>query len=295
MRIKFFYLSIFFFIKIISSAQTVKNEYDIYLQNVDKANALDENGNYPEALKYYNLSIEFAKKHSEINIYGHLYMAKASIYFKINKSKQGIREVENAIIAGSELEVIDYDYLFSDSISNKINKVISPKYFDLIKKKFQMMKNPEAFIEVEKLIKIDQFYRVNESLFLSTVKQKNDAFWDSFKITDSIIALECVSLVKKFGWKNEMWPIMWHNRDTYKQANDFWNFMIPYINKEIDKGNLPHSFFAIYEDYISKEKTGFTIYGTLPFKVDKNTVNIKRAEVFLPALPDDVIDSFNKG
>ncbi|MBC5835439.1 hypothetical protein G6N05_06640 [Flavobacterium sp. F372] len=277
------------FVLSISFSQIKENEFDTYLLNLDKARNLEKSNNFSEAIKYFDLAIKYAKKHPNFNIYGHSYMSKASVFFKLNKFKKGIKEVKKAIVAGSELEVIDYNYLFSDSISVKIKDVILPIYRELVKEKFSKMKNPEAYVEIEKMIVLDQFNRMNDGLLTS----ENIPVDKLQNITDSALSQQCVELVKKHGWFNEMWLIMWHNRDTYKQKNDFWNFMIPFINNQIELGMLPHSFFAMYEDYKSLEETGFTIYGTITSKVNKETINLKRAEIFLPALSEDIINSYN--
>lgn len=273
----------------ISFSQVEKNEYDTYFLNLDKARDFERNNDFSNAIKYYDLGINYAKQNPSINNYGFIHMSKASIYFKLNKFKKGIKEVKKAIISGSELNEIDLDYLFSDSISNKIKDVILPIYSELVKEKFSKMKNPEAYVEIEKMIVLDQFNRTNEGLLSS----ENISVDKLRNITDSDLSKQCVELVKKHGWFTEMGLIMWHNRDVYKQDNDFWNFMLPYINNQIKLGNLPHSFFAEYEDNKSLNETGYTIYGTLPTKVNAKTVNLKRAEIFLPALPEDLIKNYN--
>lgn len=274
-----------------SFSQVEKNEFDIYILNLDKARNFEKSENFSEAIKYYNLAIDYAKKHPNFNNYGYAYMAKASIYFKLKKFNKGIKEVKKGIVAGSELEVIDYNYLFSDSISIKIKKVILPIYKELVREKLSQMKNPEAFIEIQKMLVLDQFCRTNDGL-LSSGNIPVDKLQN---ITDSVLREKCLELVKKFGWFNEMALIMWHNRDSYKKDNAFWNFMIPFVDNQIKLGNLPHSFFAMYEDNKSLEESGYTIYGTLPSKVNAETVNLKRAEIFLPALPNEVIENYNKG
>ena len=273
----------------ISFSQVEKNEFDVYFLNLDKARNFEKNNDFSNAIMCYDLSIIFAKQHPRFNNYGFIHMSKASIYFKLNKFNKGIKEVKKAIVSGSELNEIDRDYLFSDSISKKIKDVVLPIYSELVKKKFSKMKNPEAYVEVEKMIVLDQFNRMNEGLLLD----ENISVDKLQNITDSVLSKQCVELVKKHGWFIEMGLIMWHNRDTYKQDNDFWNFMLPYINNQIKLGNLPHSFFATYEDHKSLRETGYTIYGTLPTKVNAETVNLKRAEIFLPALPEDAIKNFN--
>lgn len=274
----------------ISFSQVKINEYDTYLLNLDKARDFEKKSNFSDAIKYFNLAVIFAKKQPNFNNYGHIHMSKASIFFKLNKFKKGINEVKKGIVNGSELETIDYNYLFSDSISIKIKDVILPIYAELVKEKFNKMKNPEAYVEIEKMIVLDQFCRMNDGILTSG----NIPVDKLQNITDSVLSRQCLELVKKYGWFNEMWLIMWHNRDTYKQKNDFWNFMIPYINYQIEVGSLPHSFFAMYEDFHNHKETGFSIYGILPYKVNIEKVNLKRAEIFLPPLPEELINNLNK-
>ena len=68
----------------------------------------------------------------------------------------------------------------------------------------------------------------------------------------------------------------------------------PFFEKEIEKGNLPKGFLSWYEDYASREKTGFTIYGAMPGKVNKETVNVKRKEINLKPLTEEQINEKNK-
>lgn len=270
------------------------NQYDKYLENMAKASKFENNNHFKDALRCYESNLKIVKKNPKIGDLGSLYSNKAAILFKQNKIKKGISTVKKAIINGASIEVLDYKYLFTDSISKLLHKNILPEYENLIRKKFSKMKNLEVYVEVEKLIAEDQIFRENKDILkTNNIIKTDDDYWRALEIIDSINSKKLIALIKKHGHTQSMWLIIWHNRDTYKQNTKFWNFIIPYINNEIKKGDLPHSFFADFEDNKSIDETGYSIYGTIPGKVNPDTVNIKRAEVFLLPLTKERIEFIN--
>ena len=100
---------------------------------------------------------------------------------------------------------------------------------------------------------------------------------------------ELIKITEEHGWQKNGWLILWHQRGSYGEDNWIWAFFKPYINKEIQKGTVPPFFWAKFEDHHSFFKTGKTIYGYWPGKVDPKSVNKARRPVGLPILTEEEI------
>ena len=286
MKLSLLFLLIFNFI----FGQIKPNNFDTYLKNLDSARVLSQKGDYKSSIKKFNKAINFAIKHPTLNNFGYFYMEKSSCYFRQNKFRKGLKEFKKGIVYGMKIDVLGYEHLFNDTLAKKINKKIAKEYNELINKQYSKIKSPEINIEIEKLVAQDQFFRTNGDLFKSKgIIKTDDDFWKTIEIIDSINIVKCIDIVKKKGWVNEMWPLLWHHRDTYKTNNYVWSFFIPFINLEIQKGNVATSFFSWFEDYKNLQENGLSLYGVLPGKVDEKKVNIKRLEIFLTPLNNEQI------
>ena len=113
------------------------------------------------------------------------------------------------------------------------------------------------------------------------------------KQTDSLNIRELMDITTSSGWQEEAWLLLWHQRGTYGKNNWVWNYFKPLINKEIEQGKLPKSFWAMFEDFKASLKTGVSVYGYRPGKVDEKNVNANRKKIGLPMLTKEEITERN--
>jgi tetratricopeptide (TPR) repeat protein len=268
-----------------------KNSFDNYYNDLEVVDTLIQNKEYNKAINLLRKAENFAKEHPFMYSYGYQNLQIASLQIKLGKIKEAEEELKKAIIYG-ETDIFNYKYLFNDSVVAILEPKIKPIYNDLVRIRFCKLKNIDAYLETQRLLELDQIIRVNVSEFKYKGIYSTNKEFGLIEAMDSIVTVRCISLVKKHGWNIDLEQIAWHHRD-FRDDDTFWIKLKPYFEEEIKKGNLPTSFFAKYEDYASFEKTGFTIYGTIPGKVNPETVNIMRKKVHLSPLSKKRIEFIN--
>lgn len=271
-----FLLSFLFLSSFVFSQDVLLNKYELFLSEKDKAETLYINNQFKEAIVAFDKVLEkFEKSKFHVDIY----FEQAECYFKLKKPVKAIDVLKESIKYGATKGYFDNGYIIGDSLCQLAWKSIQPEYIFLRRKYYSNLENPDVFLEVENLMAVDQFGR-RFSSFEEIVDQENIE--------------KFIEIVKEHGWQQNGWVLLWHHRDTYKQDNEVWNFFIPFFEKEIQKGNLPKSYLAMFEDNSSLEKTGFSVYGTNNFgPVNKKTVNVKRKEINLKPLTDEQIEKMN--
>ncbi|WP_400075658.1 hypothetical protein [Winogradskyella sp. R77965] len=197
-----------------------------------------------------------------------------------------------------------------------------------LEKFYENIENPMVYFKIQKLINRDQFVRKANDLYLGiTDEQKAIAYekvleyqkpedslmrkklWailrpdlkgeykeynETVRINaDSLNIVELIKITKEHGWNKQAWILLWHQRDTYGKKNWVWDYFKPFINREIEEGRIKPSFWAIFEDLSSIQKTGTSIYGYHPGKVNSETVNKMREKIGLPLLTETEIKHRN--
>lgn len=210
----------------------------------------------------------------------------------------------------------------------KCAEQIIMKYDALIEQFYENRPNKSVYFNVEKLLNRDQFSRKLANYYMGiSEEQKENAFeqylksqkngdtavmkkykailfpkvakdLETFetkiiKYTDSLNIREFMNITEEFGYQKEGWLLLWHQRGSYGEDNWIWNYFKPLIDNEIKKGKITPSFWAMFEDITSIRKTGKSIYGYHPGKVDPHNVNRKRQEIGLPALTEEEINDRN--
>lgn len=268
-------LSFLFLSSFVFSQDVLLNKCDQFLSDKDKAETLYINNQYKEAIVAFDKILE---KHEKSKFHVDIYFEKAECLFKLRKPVKAIDVLKESIKYGAEKDYFDNGYLIGDSLCQMAWKKIQPEYISLRKQYYSNLDNPDAYLEVERLVAIDQFGRRHSSVE---------------DIVDHENIKKFIEIVKEHGWQQNGWVLLWHHRDTYKQDNEVWNFFTPFFEKEIEKGNLPKGYLAWYEDNYAREKTGFTVFGAMPGPVNKETVNIKRKEINLKPLTKEQIEKMN--
>lgn len=257
-------------------AQKYINKYDQFLLEKDKAEILYINNQFNDAIVAFDKVLE---KYDKSKFHIDIYFEKAECYFKLNNSIKAIDVLKESVKYGAAKDYFDNGYLIGDSLCQLAWENIRPEYISLRKEYYSNLENPDVYLEVEKLVVIDQLGRKYPDLEEAIDKENIEKF---------------IEIVREHGWQQNGWVLLWHHRDSYKQDNQVWNFFTPFFEKEIEKGHLPKGFLSWYEDNYAREKTGFTVYGAMPGPVNKETVNVKRREINLKPLTKEQIDQLNR-
>lgn len=314
-------LIIFIFLIKICHAQNNRDKRN-YLVYAAQVSLYDKD--YNQSLKYFTKAFKYAPAQTSYEL-----LAAASVAFKLNKVKIAESYLRESITKYKvPLELINTYPKLAPYKNSKLIKKIKASYDNLLKEYYSQLKNISAYLEVEQLVTKDQYVRSlanyylgvsdekgGEMLFnyINAVNKKDSLgiekygryvnFKDKnlenlkFKLmenTDSLNIQKYIDITKRYGYFENGWILLWHHRGTYNKSNFVWNFFKPYINSEIEKGNLERDFFASFEDDYNISKTGKQKYGTeaqydiYPIENIKN-VDLLREKVGLPPLYYDKI------
>lgn len=199
--------------------------------------------------------------------------------------------IAKAIKSLSFVKLLDDNY-FSSNIDMKLHfeKAVSKKDISkekLIKNYYSNEENYDKIAFEKELIKIDysdQYIRALEE------EQKNECLSHIRNKQDSLNVIKLIDLTKKFGWNQNGWWTLWHQRGTYPEKNYVWSYIIPFINSLIKDDFVRKDFFIPFEK--AKAMVNKTIY---PFdylpplahkysQKDINNIDRNRKMVGLPPL-----------
>lgn len=212
-------------------AQNVfKSQKQIYLAEYYAHQRDDRN-----ALKHYLEAIKINPK----NPSSYIYLEAAAIAFKLKKNKTAKKLMTQSItkqLAPFEF-LRDFKSLQPFKDSKEMKEVLSD-YYSLENQYYRELKNPAAYMEIQKLIAKDQL-----------IRQENKVFSELAKKIDSANILRLIDLTEKYGWEDRAWLLLWHQRG-YSIENEFvWNFFKPFIKKEIEKDNVNKDFFVDFDEF----------------------------------------------
>ncbi|MDA9774457.1 hypothetical protein N9B82_05830 [Saprospiraceae bacterium] len=302
-----------------SQAQIDFVKHDFLLLSAERQNRQNQ---FEEALQLYEQAFKINGANSVKE-----YLDAANCAAKLNKKQTCKKWIEAAIIyqKAEEKTIASFHKtkLYIDCASE-----ILPKYDHLLAQYYNAIENPLAYFEIQKLLYRDQFSRKLSEYHLGITEEDQEAAFDGYlqaqadkdsmaltkyknilwpvvnkehkayerqimRFTDSLNILKLMEITKVHGWQEEALLLLWHQRGSYGEQNWVWNYFKPLIDKEIAAGKLKQSFWAQFEDISSIYKTGKSLYGYHPGKVDPNTVNEKRKSIGLPLLTDAEIDHRN--
>jgi len=226
----------------------------------------NEKKQFDKSLELYEQAFAIHTANSTID-----YTRAAVSAAELKKEEHCKRWITEAIIKKEASK--DFLITFSDNeIYQKCLTSILPKYDTLLTQFYKSIANPKAYLEIQKLHNRDQFSRKIEDYYLGiSEKQQEEAFelylkaqaskdtialkkyskiifpkidkvykdynLKIMRYTDSLNVVKLIDLTKDFGWQEEAWLILWHQRGTYGQENWVWDYFKPLIDEEIRKGN----------------------------------------------------------
>lgn len=248
---------------------------------------------YNEAIKEYELGISAIDKHNTSTPF--FEAAACALQIKnedlaAHYIREGIRK------GGAPLFYLNaYEGFTQVFKQTGLWKEIIKSYPQLRKEYFAFyVADMDLYLLLEQMIVEDQLIRTMSNTETVVNDEKLSAFFASemLRIDDKNIQ-KLMKITRDHGWQHEAWILLWHQRGTYKEKNEVWEFFIPLIDKEIAEGTIEKSFWCIFEDSKALRENNHTLYGMLPGKVD-NRVNERRKLVNLPPLSQQEIDQVNK-
>ena len=277
---------------------------------------------YSEALAYYKTAFEVNGAIRPID-YLNAALCAAELNNEtacsqyIEASIQNEKLSEKTILNQSENElykkcaaktVASYDIYLEQFYENLANKAMYFKiekllYRDQFSRKlsdyYLNLSEEEKEIAFEALLQppgtIDSLSRAKyKQILFPEVDEDLDAYQTKIiQFTDSLNVREFMEITEKYGYQSEGWLLLWHQRGSYGEDNWVWNYFKPLIDQEIKAGNISPAFWAMFEDILAISKTGQSVYGYHPGKVNSTTVNDKRQEIGLPKLTEAEINQRN--
>ena len=287
------------------------------------ANRNNEIQQFEKALQFYEEA--FSINANNINTANYL---KAALCAAELKKKD---QCEKWIMQSITKSKASKEFLEEFSVNNFYQKILAsilPKYNTYLTQFYKEIDNPQVYFDIQKLLNRDQFSRRLKDYYLGISEEEQEDAFDGFAkaqaskdtvalkkykailfpkldkvykdynsklgiYTDSLNVVKLIDITKNYGWKKEGWMILWHQRGTYGKKNWVWNYFKPLIDKEIAEGKVSPFFWAAFEDITSIRKTGKSIYGYHPGKVDPETVNMNRRKIGLPELTQQEIENRN--
>ena len=258
----------------ILSCSENKTDFEKYNQLEQKAMLEFADKQYEKALSNFKKAIKLKPK-EDVSIY---------FYATASALNTGLfDEAKELLIASIHNTNASKDYFLNFDKFDKFRKEklfseIENDYEKHISEFYSNLEHPEIYREVDSLMELDQEYRTNGS-------ERNE-----ISRIDSLNIKRLIEITKEFGWQKKGWLILWHQRGTYGKDNYVWNFFKPYIDKQIEKGNIKKDFWVMFEEEKSLIKNGEQIYGMYWNQFDeypiKDIANVdkRRAEFGIPPL-----------
>ena len=240
---------------------SAQNEYSTFIA---KAKIHANKNEHDQSLKLHLKAFEYARPLT----FDCMFALKESIQLKNDSVTNELALLCSSIgCTNSQLDKIDFGAFKN---SNYWERYLEKR--DSINIEYDKNLDHEWITDIGKMEFMDQQIR---GVFMSS-------FNDSAKREEAIIAMSVIDslnfnyLVKKTKekgfptpitvgqrWFDNAFLILWHHRGSEFYENPLWIEIKPYIEKEINAGNIPKSFFAMFEDHyrIMNEKP--MLYGSL--------------------------------
>jgi hypothetical protein len=315
---------LFFLLIIVQSSYLwAQDRFERYNIWISKAEQASEQTNDSEALEAYRQAfscLETAR--------GYDYLQAAACANRLNNGKESWHWISEAVrqTAASKEQVLGLLALQeTDALAVELRK----QYDDLLKAYYQSRPNLEAFIKVEKLKERDQFIRKLDSYYLGISEEMKKQALEEYMAAskrgdtlaiakakailfptikesfrednirmqqhiDSLNMVELMEITLQWGWQENAWLLLWHQRGDWGNSTPVWDFFKAVLDEEIRAGKLANSFWAAFEDYRQLKTSGNTIYGYHPGCVDVESVNEKRQSIGLAPLTPQEIEARNQ-
>ncbi|CAD7797009.1 hypothetical protein CHRY9390_00095 [Chryseobacterium aquaeductus] len=223
-------LLLFCTFQIIFSQNVFKSQKQIYLAQYYSCQK-----QYQKALDHYLEAININPKNPSSDVY----LQASAIAFRVKDNITAKKLLTQSIT--NQLAPLDFIRGFKNlktyQDSEEMKEVLA-RYDDLENQYFRELKNPKAYMEIQSLIAKDQLIREEENIFQELANK-----------VDSLNIIKLKELTIKNGWEPRAWVLLWHHRGSFKENDHVWDFFIPFLQKEIEKGNVSKNFFVDFEEF----------------------------------------------
>ena len=235
----------------------ISRDYVKYAELSREAATVFEEGNYELALGKYRAAFNYwspdgndllnsavcASRMGEINL--------TKNFLEKSVTEAGLKQ--SNLVAFSEVLELQEGEIWEQFVAD---------YPKLRQQYFSNKQNLEAYLEIQRMIERDMLVRrLHGKKYLSA---SEDVAWKGIKEVDSVNVAKLMEITQEYGWQTDAFLILWHQRGTYEEDNDVWNYFTPLINEAINKGEEKPSFWALFIDNKSvHENDGTQVYGTL--------------------------------
>lgn len=257
-----------------------QTKYDNYDKLILQADSLKVEKNYKLALKKYTEALKIVTPNSSTPFF---YAAFSAVKLNnIKKTKYWI--IEGIVTGGAQMDYLKNFEGFSEIQTEKYYLDIIANYNQYRQIYFSKIPNIDIYLEVEDLVRKDQFTRKLEDFYVNRNEEEHAiAFQKLIKAQNEndTLAIEkfkkivfqngdvnrakifnqirdnvdkrnierLMEITKEHGWQSRAWLILWHQRGNHDEDNEVWNFFRPIINKEIEEGKLSRTFWKPFEDF----------------------------------------------
>lgn len=267
---------IYSLIILLSSCTTEqKTGYDQYDPLIWSAMSAFKDKKHEEALTYFEQAFEIFPHDNSKDLF---YAAETALELMQDDLA---KEYVSTAIRHHNPDSIYFVSFFAKFKHDEVFAQMKEERRQLIKEYYANLPYPKQVLDdIEQLIEKDQKPR------LKNIWAQPGGTAKMMRI-DSANIHELIVITKKHGWFEKAWIVLWHQRGTYGQKNEVWNYFKPFIDKEIEKGRVRKSFWAQFDDGKSVSEEGQQIYGMYQNQspiIDIEQVDERRAEVGLPPL-----------
>lgn len=254
-----------------------KGDFEKYDKYVWSAMLQYKDKDYTKSLENFQKAIEVIP---DENVSDYFYAAAAA--FHLDKPELAKKLIIESIVQTKTWK--EYFLGFGEFYPYREHKLfgeIEKNYDKYIAEFYDNLEHPEIYREVDSLLEVDQKYR------------QPPIDWDEMAKHDSLNINRFMEITKKYGWYDKGWLLLWHHRGSHSpfgngESNYIWDFFKPYIDEQIEKGNIRKDIWARYEDEKSVVHNKEQIYGFYSSQfdeypvIDVENLDKRRAKYNLP-------------
>jgi len=272
--------------------KVVKQDYQIYHQQVLEAETFIASENYREALLVYEQIF-----HDYEFIFLREYQIATQLALHLNERQKAMKFLELGILNGWEMKSIKRNnYLVKWRKEKDWNPV--KKAYPSLRKEYETTLNQPSRKQVKKMFSKDQ-WKAFKVLFHFSSKGQDKYAEKKFTPHSEQQMAELLAILEKHGFPgekligNDIWMstiISHHNSisQAYAQQDTFYPNLKPKLKLALQKGQISPIECAIIDDwYLTvKNGNGQPVYGILnaPSRKELPTINALRASVFLRSI-----------
>ena len=251
------------------------NQFEKYDPLVWSAMLAYEEGDYNKALIAFEKAFEIIPNESENDIF---HAAAAAL--RVEKEELAEKLIRKAISGTNPSKQYYTNFHgFARFKDKPLFAAVEKDYEELVTEYYTNLTYPkEIEDEIKLMVERDQKPRLENKE------------WSEIAKVDSVNIARLIDITKEHGWVDRAWIILWHQRGSYGEKNEVWNFFKPFFDKEIAEGKRRKDFWVMFEEEQSIIDTKTQNYGgylsqfeQFPIN-DIDNVDERRAEKGLPPL-----------